>query len=165
MHAATNRQYCIMMATYNRNANKTLYEACNSLSEGELKASKGAFFDSIHNTLNHIMVGDDIWMSRFEKTTLPHSQLNAVPYESFTDLQAARAERDQRFISFFETVGDEFYQGDFSFTSMAGDHFVKPLQQILAHFFNHQTHHRGQIHTLLTQSGIATPVSDLPYLV
>lgn len=165
MRAETIRQYCIMMATYNRNANQTLYEACGTLSEDALKADKGAFFGSIHHTLNHIMVGDDIWMSRFEKKPLPHKRLDAVPYDNFTELKAARADRDQKFITFFETVDDSFYEGDFHFTAVAGDSFVKPLQQIVAHFFNHQTHHRGQVHTLLTQSGVKTPVSDLPYLV
>ncbi len=161
----TMRQYCIMMATYNRNANETLYEACSKLSENDLTADKGAFFGSILATLNHIMVGDDIWMSRFEKTPLPHKQLDAVPYGNFTDLKKARAERDQKFIAFFKNTDGAFYEGDFAFTSMAGDTFIKPLQQIVAHFFNHQTHHRGQVHTLLTQAGVKTPVSDLPYIV
>lgn len=165
MHADTIRQYCIMMATYNKNANETLYEACSLLSEEELAADKGAFFGGIHRTLNHIMVGDDIWMSRFEQTSLPHQALDVVPYDNFADLKVARAERDQKFITFFETVDDSFFEGDFHFTSMARDSFVKPLQQIIAHFFNHQTHHRGQVHTLLTQFGVKTPVSDLPYLV
>ncbi len=165
MHADTIRQYCTMMATYNKNANETLYEACSQLSEEELAADKGAFFGSILATLGHIMVGDDIWMSRFQKTKQPHDRLDALPYDTFTELRAARAERDEKFIAFFKTVDDTFYEGDFAFTSMAGDSFVKPLQQIVSHFFNHQTHHRGQVHTLLTQAGIKTPVSDLPYLV
>jgi len=165
MHADTIRQYCLMMATYNTNANMTLYEACASLSDEELKDNKQAFFSSIHGTLNHIMVADDIWMARFKENAIPHQGLDIILYDSFSALRKARASRDQQLSSFFETVGDDFYGDNFTFTSMAGDTFTKPLQQIVSHFFNHQTHHRGQVHTLLSQAGIKTPVSDLPYLV
>lgn len=165
MQAHTLRPYCLMMAEYNKNANLSLYEACALLPENELAANKGAFFGSILATLNHIVVGDDIWMSRFKKINNPHDSLNDMAYTSFADLCVGRAARDDDFIAFFEGAPDAFYEGDFTFTSMAGDTFSKPVLQILSHFFNHQTHHRGQIHTLLTQSGIKTPVSDLPYLV
>ena len=166
MQSDTLRQYCVLMAKYNQTANKTLFEVCDELPENELYADKSAFFISIHKTLNHVIVGDDIWMSRFKKEELPYNRLDIVPYETFEALQAGRFKRDAQFIQFFEKEADDaFFEGDFTFTSTMGDTFSKPVMQILAHFFNHQTHHRGQVHTLLTQSGVKTPVSDLPYLV
>lgn len=165
MQSDTLRNYCLLMAAYNQNANATLYEACAELSSQELAKDKSAFFGSIMGTLNHIMVGDDIWMARFKEIPIPHSALNEVLFTDFATLKTERRARDEDIVTFFTNAGDAFYEGDFTFKSMAGDTFTKPVLQILSHFFNHQTHHRGQVHTLLTQSGIKTPVSDLPYLV
>lgn len=153
------------MARYNRWANLRLYDAAAHLSEPDYKRPRGAFFSSLHGTLNHILAADLIWLRRLTETGEAPDRLDAELGETLPALRAAREEADARFIA----LTDSYYQEDFDhslrYTDMAGQRHSVPLAQVLAHVFNHQTHHRGQAHCLLSQAGQKPPPLDLIYFV
>ena len=148
-------------ARYNRLANETLYEACAGLSEEERRRDLGAFFKSVHGTLNHLLLGDRIWMTRFAGGSHPSTGLDATLFESFEALRAARADMDRRIESFFADLPADFLDRTFRYVNNAGLDSADPASVIAPHFFNHQTHHRAQVHTLLSQLGRDAPVLDL----
>ena len=149
------------LAHYNRLANETLYEACAALSDGERRRDLGAFFRSVHGTLNHLLLGDRIWMIRFEGASHPSTDLGAILHEDFAALRAARGAMDGRIEAFFSTLPPDFAAGTIRYVNNAGFVSEDPLDVLLPHFFNHQTHHRAQVHTLLSQLGRVPPSLDL----
>ncbi|MBS0548785.1 MAG: damage-inducible protein DinB [Proteobacteria bacterium] len=148
-------------AAYNRRANETLYAVCAGLSGAEYKRDLGAFFGSIHGTLNHLLVGDTIWMTRFEGGTSPSTGLDAILFEKFDALREARERMDRRIERFFGELPAGFEARDIRYVNNAGIDSTDPADVLLPHFFNHQTHHRAQVHTMLSQLGHAPPVLDL----
>jgi uncharacterized damage-inducible protein DinB len=148
-------------ARYNRLANETLYGACKGLSDDDYRRDLGAFFGSVQGTLNHLLIGDTIWMARFEGATHPSTDLDAILFERLEELQGARRQMDQRIERFFSTLPPGFAAGNVRYVNNAGFDTEDPWSVILPHFFNHQTHHRAQVHTLLSQLGQAPPVLDL----
>lgn len=148
-------------ARYNTLANRALYAACRALSDEERRRDLGAFFGSVHGTLNHLLLGDRIWMTRFEGGTHPSTGLDAILFESFEALAVARVEMDSRIEQFFAAPPAGFLECSLSYVNNAGVASVDPVAVIVPHFFNHQTHHRAQIHTLLSQLGRDPPVLDL----
>ena len=148
-------------ARYNRLANETLYAACAGLSGAEYRRDLGAFFGSVHGTLNHLLVGDTIWMARFEGGSHPSTNLDAVLFEKFDALREAREQMDRRIEFFFSALPADFARGSVRYVNNAGFTSEDPLEVILPHFFNHQTHHRAQANTLLSQLGHKPPVLDL----
>jgi len=148
-------------ARYNRLANETLYEACAALQDEERRRDLGAFFKSVHGTLNHLLLGDRIWMARFEGGSYPSTGLDAILYQDFGELRAARAGMDARIEAFFAALPAGFCGRTLRYVNNAGLESADPASVILPHFFNHQTHHRAQVHTLLGQLGHPTPVLDL----
>jgi uncharacterized damage-inducible protein DinB len=148
-------------ARYNRLANETLYEACAALSEEERRRDLGAFFKSVHGTLNHLLLGDRIWMTRFKGGSHPSTGLDAILFDEFAALRAARAEMDERIEWFFTELPAGFLGRTLRYVNNAGIESADPASVILPHFFNHQTHHRAQVHTLLSQLGYNAPVLDL----
>jgi uncharacterized damage-inducible protein DinB len=150
-----------MLARYNTLANHRLYEVCAQLSDAERKRIRPAFFKSIHGTLNHIMVGDRIWMTRFKGGNIASTGLNAILYEDFDQLWEARVLEDERIETFISNLNEEFLSGRIEYRNNQGNIYADPTNLLMAHFFNHQTHHRGQIHDLLTQTEIAPPVLDM----
>jgi uncharacterized damage-inducible protein DinB len=148
-------------ARYNRLANERLYEGCARLSEAERRRDLGAFFGSVHGTLNHLVLGDRIWMTRFEGGSHPSTNLGAILFESFADLASARAEMDARIEAFFGALPPGFLERSLRYVNNDGVDSADPASVIVPHFFNHQTHHRAQVHTLLSQLGHKTPVLDL----
>ena len=149
------------LARYNRLANERLYEACAALDETALKAQRPAFFGSIHGTLNHIMVGDRIWLARFEGQEVPSSGLDAILYDDYESLRTARAEEDARIERFAAGLGADWLAGSTRYVNHAGHSFADPNAMLLQHLFNHQTHHRGQVHDMLCQTEVAPPSLDL----
>lgn len=149
------------LARYNRLANERLYDACAALTDAERKQVRPAFFKSIHGTLNHIMVGDRIWLARFEGGTAPSTDLDVILYESFDALRAARAAEDARIQAFFADAGDDLLGGSIRYRNNESRMFDDPVSMLAVHFFNHQTHHRGQVHDMLSQTPVAPPVLDL----
>ncbi|MEH2154327.1 DinB family protein [Nostoc sp.] len=150
-----------MLSRYNSLANHRLYEVCSLLSDVELKQTRPAFFKSIYGTLNHIMIGDCIWMGRFTGQEMSSQGLDAILYDKFEELRAARVLEDDRITAFIDNLDDEFLKGIITYKNNQGKIYSDPMNLLLAHFFNHQTHHRGQIHDMLTQTEIAPPSLDM----
>jgi uncharacterized damage-inducible protein DinB len=148
-------------ARYNRLANEILYAASARLSDDEYRRDLGAFFGSVQRTLNHLLLGDMIWMTRFEGGVHPSTDLDAIIFDRFDDLRAARQQIDRRIERFFTAVPPGFECGAILYVNNSGFETEDPLSVILPHFFNHQTHHRAQVHTLLSQLGHDPPVLDL----
>ena len=148
-------------ARYNRLANESLYSACAGLGDAEYRRDLGAFFGSVHGTLNHLLLGDTIWMTRFEGGTHPSTGLDTILFDRFADLREARRLMDRRIERFFSDLPAGFERGDVRYVNNSGVDSEDPWSVILPHFFNHQTHHRAQVHTLLSQLGHTPPVLDL----
>ena len=155
-----------MLAEYNAWANRLLYSVVADLSTEELHRDTGAFFGSIFATLSHILTADRIWLNRFTgEGPLPRS-LNERPYEHFEDLRAARIDEDERIIRYAKDLTPERLDRDFSYTPVTSPELVThKLWPALTHFFNHQTHHRGQVHAGLTGLGKPSLSLDLIYFV
>lgn len=160
------RRHFQMFAHYNRWANGRVYDACGELSDEEYRADRGAFFGSAHRTLNHLLATDRIWMKRITGDGDAPSTLDAVLFEDFGALREARTEEDQRLIDFINGLGDEQISRSFTYTPISNPvPITQPLGSILAHVFNHQTHHRGQVHSILTSLGKPSLVLDLIYFL
>lgn len=149
------------MAAYNSAANHRLYAACSLLDETARRKERGAFFRSIHGTLNHLLLGDLIWMARFEGGEALSTGLDAELYARFEALARARLALDKRIETFFGSLNAAALERTISYVNNEGRPFADPLSLLLPHFFNHQTHHRGQVHALLTQARVDAPVLDL----
>lgn len=158
-------QHFQMLAHYNTLANRKLYEVCSQLSDVERKRIRPAFFKSIHGTLNHIMVGDRIWMGRFEGKQKPSTNLDAIVYDDFDELREARVLEDERIEAFISSLHQDFVTKTISYVNNQGNLYTDPVDLLLAHFFNHQTHHRGQLHDMLTQTEIIPPVLDMHRII
>jgi uncharacterized damage-inducible protein DinB len=154
-----------MMARYNRLANERLYAACATLPDAERKRPRPAFFGSIHGTLNHIMVGDRIWLARFAGREVPSTGLDAILYEDFAALRAARAGEDARIEAFAAALTAAGLDREIVYVNNRGDRHADPMPLLAAHLFNHQTHHRGQIHDMLSQTDVPPPSLDLHRVV
>jgi len=151
-----------MFAAYNEWANARLYAAAASLSDIDYRADRGAFFKSLHGT--HLLATDRIWMQRFTGQGEAPSRLDAILYESLPDLREARFEEDARIIAWIESLDEAGLSGTFRYLRISSDEeFEQALAPALAHWFNHQTHHRGQAHAILTSFSSATPELDLLY--
>lgn len=150
-----------MLARYNRAANERLYEAVAALDDTAYRKDRRAFFTSIHGTLNHILVGDRIWLTRFEGGTAPLGGLDAILYDEFDALRAARIAEDDRIDHFAESLSQAALDADFESINSGGVRYVDPLKQLVTHMFNHQTHHRGQVHHMLSDAGIDPPSLDM----
>lgn len=149
------------LARYNALANRILYDACAQLPDAERKRERPAFFRSIHGTLNHIMVGDRIWLERFEGGQASSGGLDAILYEDFEALRAAREAEDRRVQNFAAGLTESFLAGAITYRNNAGLVYEDPARLLVAHFFNHQTHHRGQVPGLLSQTQVPPPSLDM----
>ena len=149
------------LARYNALANRRLYDACARLGDAERKRRRPAFFGSIHGTLNHLMVGDRIWLARFSGEEVPSTNLDEILYEDFEGLWEARQAEDARIEAFAAGIDEGFLGETIRYVNNEGRSCDDPVDLLLAHFFNHQTHHRGQVHDMLTQTGVPPPVLDL----
>ncbi len=161
------RAYIETMADYNRWQNSSLYDAASNLSDVERRADRGAFFGSIHATLSHLMWGDKIWLNRFGAEGTARKSSIADSVNEGSDWQEMVQERrmlDQLIIEWAQGVDETTLGGDLTWYSGAMDREVsKPLGLLIAHFFNHQTHHRGQVHAMLTAAGQKPDDTDLPF--
>jgi uncharacterized damage-inducible protein DinB len=150
-----------IFARYNRIANVRLYEQCGKLDLAEYRRERRGSFGSIHNLLNHILLGDRVWMSRFAgggKTTPP---LNSILFETLAELSSARSEQDASIEAFFEKVDDDFLTRPLSYRNSQGKDYLEPAPAAVLHFFNHQTHHRGQVHVMISQTDARPPALDM----
>ena len=155
------------MARYNAWQNRSLYRAADGLDEAARRLDRGAFFGSIHGTLGHILWGDSIWMSRFDSWDAPAMGIpdSAAAYPDWDALKAARLDADARILDWAERVQPDSLTGDMTWVSGAlGREITKPRALLVTHMFNHQTHHRGQVHAMLTAAGARPEATDLPFM-
>jgi len=153
------------MAQYNGWMNERLYDCCARLSDEERKRDVHAFFKSIHGTLNHLLLGDRVWLGRFTGTPFVITSLAEELYADFSELRTERALTDSAIVDWVRALTTEDFTGELSYTSVVNPTSRRyPLWFAVAHFFNHQTHHRGQLTTLLSQRGLDPGITDLIWL-
>jgi uncharacterized damage-inducible protein DinB len=157
-------EYCQSMSAYNGWMNRKLYEAAAQLPDAARKADRGAFFRSIHSTLNHILWGDRVWLSRFNGGSYPVGKIGADLYVSFEDLLEARRALDDEIGAWTAQLDSGQLAGTLTwYSGVAQRELSRPRWLCVVQMFNHQTHHRGQVTTLLMQAGIDPGVTDLPW--
>ena len=157
-------QYCQTMAAYNGWMNRKLYEAAAQLTDGQRKEDRGAFFGSIHRTLNHILWGDRLWLGRFNGKSYETGPIGVDLYEDFGELRAQRRAHDDDIGDWAARVMEAALAGPLTwYSGVAQRELTRPRWLCVMQMFNHQTHHRGQVTTLLMQAGIDPGATDLPW--
>lgn len=152
------------LAAYNAWANQKLYAAASELTGEEYRRDVHAFFTSMCGTLNHLLVADRVWMKRFTGEGDHPPRLDAIIHEAFGALQVARRVEDQRIVDYIDGLSEEELEGRFTYVTVTDVRTVSQrLAPALTHFFNHQTHHRGQAHGILSTLGKEPPSLDLIY--
>ena len=155
-----------VFARYNAWANHRLYAVAGRLpAEALMKARPAAFFTSIIGTLNHILVGDQIWLDRIEHRRNAAPKLDDVPHPRFADLKEARVEEDRRIIALLDRLRAQDFARTLTYRNSKGEAHEATLSHVLGHLFNHQTHHRGQAHALIKEAGETPPPLDLIYFL
>jgi uncharacterized damage-inducible protein DinB len=151
-----------MLAAYNAWANRRIYEAAARLPEADYRADRGAFFKSVHGTFNHLLVADRIWMRRFTGGGDAPGRLDAILFEDLSELRRAREAEDERIVRYVDGLSEADLAGLIRYRTITNPKDIEqPLAPALVHFFNHQTHHRGQVHCLLTGLTGDAPSLDL----
>jgi len=154
-----------MLARYNRIANEGLYEQCAQLDDAEYRKNRQGSFGSIHALLNHILLGDRIWMARFEGGGATTPPLGEILFDEFPRLRSARREQDARIEAFFTSPPKGFLESSLHYKNSRGVEYDEKTPVAVSHFFNHQTHHRGQVHVMLSQTPVAPPSLDLHRII
>lgn len=162
------RAYVQLMARYNRWQNENLYGAADRLSDAERRRERGAFFGSIHKTLSHLLWADNIQMSRFSSEVPKPAAGISESASLFPDWNALKNERvrfDGVIIDWADNVDQAWLAADLTyFSGSIGRELTRPRWLMVTHMFNHATHHRGQVHCLLTQAGGKPSDTDLPFM-
>lgn len=151
------KSHFAMMADYNAWANERLYRMACQLPDEQYRRDVGAYFKSLHGTLNHIMAADRIWMHRLTGAGEYPQSLSAIVFDDLPSLSAARHLEDQRIVGFVESLSEAQLEELWDYRTLNGTPRKQRRREILAHLFNHQTHHRGQAHAILTVLGVAEP--------
>ncbi|NLH81102.1 MAG: damage-inducible protein DinB [Phyllobacteriaceae bacterium] len=165
-----------LAADYNAWMNRSIYDAAGRLPAEEVAADRGAFFGSILGTLEHLVVGDTLWLKRFAEhpsgaalapvRALPRpTALSQIQFGALAPLRERREMLDGLIVAWARSLTESDLDVPLAYRSTRGDAFVKPFELVIQHFFNHQTHHRGQTTTLLTQAGVDVGVTDLLTLI
>lgn len=162
------KDYVLTMSRYNTWQNSQLIDIVDVMDQADLGQDRGAFFGSIQSTLGHLLWGDLLWMSRLDAaspaTKIPPHE-SAQAFATKEDWTAERLRCDGRICAWAERLQTDDLKRDLTWIySFDNVQVTKPLGLVITHFFNHQTHHRGQVHAMLTAAGQAAPVSDLSYL-
>ncbi|MGH7281273.1 MAG: DinB family protein [Polyangiaceae bacterium] len=160
--------YCRTLARYNRWMNEKVYAAASKITDEERKRDVGAFFTSLHGTLNHLLLGDRVWLGRFTGVSLHGDwmgpggirSLDQELYADFDELRRERAKTDDGLDAWVSDLTTEKLAAPLRYVRRGQNHET-PLWWSVAHLFNHQTHHRGQVTTLLLQAGQDPGVTDL----
>lgn len=162
-----------LMSTYNQWMNNGLYELASPLTAADLARDRGVYFGSVLGTFNHILVGDTIWLKRFSdhpsrfaalqhlSTTPSPQSLAEIAYPDFTELRGAREEMDAVIVEFAHQATDSDYEHQLSYRNTKGILSRRKFGFLVHHFFNHQTHHRGQMTALFSQMGLDFGSTDL----
>lgn len=154
-----------LMAKYNQWMNEKIYAVCASIPDADRKKDMGAFFKSIHGTLNHLLFADKAWMGRFTSQSIAVLKMGEELYADFEELRTARESLDTEIIAWTRSLESAWLDTAFEFTSKVdGETRIRPTWVLVTHMFNHQTHHRGQVTTLMMQLGYDPGVTDIPWL-
>jgi uncharacterized damage-inducible protein DinB len=151
------QRHFLRMATYNRWANRRLYAAAADLDDEAYRRDVGVFFKSLHGTLNHLLAADRIWMRRLDGAGEQPQALNQVLFDDLEALRTARVAEDERIVGYVSALDAARLDAVCEYRTLHGSAQLQPLRDILAHVFNHQTHHRGQAHAALTRLGVPEP--------
>jgi uncharacterized damage-inducible protein DinB len=151
------KAHFVMMANYNRWANARVYKMASALPDADYRRDVGAYFKSLHGTLNHLLAADRIWMHRLTKVGEHPARLDAIISEDLPTLSIARADEDKRIQEYIQALDESSLDQAVSYRTLSGVAQQQGLRDILAHVFNHETHHRGQAHAILTILGVAEP--------
>jgi uncharacterized damage-inducible protein DinB len=156
------KAHFVQFASYNKWANARLYEAALALDEVAYRRDVGAFFKSLHGTLNHLLLTDRIWMKRLTGEGQHPDRLNSIIHDDRLQLALARADEDERIVRYVGSLDETAISGTCEYSTTSGRPFKQTRAEILAHLFNHQTHHRGQAHTIISIcTGREPPSLDL----
>lgn len=157
--------YVRMMAAYSTWMNQRLFSQCGRMSEEERRHDAGAFFRSIHGTLDHLVYGDCAWMARFDGGAPAQGAIGTIAHEGWAELVEVRRSLDSRITAWAESVTGHWLTEPMSYRSVVdGKTRTLPRWVLVAHMFNHGTHHRGQLTTLMKQRGVDPGVTDLPWM-
>lgn len=151
-------------ARYNAWANNRIYNALHDLPDADRRSDRKAFFGSIHNTMNHILLADLIYRERLEKKPTTYTSLDQVLFEDFNTLEKAHRDNDDWYVTFCEALDPAELESDLSFTAVGMDedeYFSLPLRLCLTNLFQHQIHHRGQVHHMISHAEIYPPPVDV----
>ena len=151
-----------MLAGFNAFANEILYDVCTELDDAEYRRDRKAFFGSIHNTLNHLLLVDRLWIARllgYEPQGI--SSLDQILYDDFDDLRTARVAEDQKLLDLVSQFDESRLSEVVEYTRMTGEFRRETKNEMFFTLFTHQTHHRGQVHAMLTQCDKKIPDMDL----
>ena len=153
------------LAHYNSWMNKEIYYAVRSLSDAERKKDRGAFFKSIHGTLNHLLLADKLWLGRMTGESFALTGLDQELHSDFAALEQDRIATDAAITAYVAGLTEEQLAGTLRYTSVVNPE-PREFEQwfAVAHFFNHQTHHRGQVTTLLSQLGVDVGITDMVFM-
>lgn len=163
----------ILLAEYNKLMNQRIFSSASQLPDEELKKNCSAFFGSILGTLNHIMVGDIVWLKRFSEHSSSRcsllyisdidkpKSLDSILFDDLESLKNEREKIDKVIIQWVRSLSDTDFSSYISYSSMGGKLFKKKCSSLICHLFLHQVHHRGQVTTLLSQAGISFGDTDL----
>jgi uncharacterized damage-inducible protein DinB len=151
------KAHFVSLAKYNKWANDRLYSMAAALPDEAYRRDVGAYFASLHGTLNHLLTADRIWLRRLTGSGQHPGTLNAILYDDLPSLRAARELEDERLIKMVEALDETAIERALEYATLSGAPQRQPLREILAHLFNHQTHHRGQAHVILTVLGVREP--------
>ncbi len=155
-----------LMARFNAWANERLYDSVAELPEAAYRQERGAFFGSVHRTLNHILVVDRMWTGRIEGVDRGIRALDQMLYDDLESLRAARREEDRRLIALVDGLAEDRLEAPVRYTRMIGEGEEEVRTgHVLITLYNHQTHHRGQVHVLLTQNAIVPPPLDIVFFL
>jgi len=152
-------------AAYNAWANTRLYDAAGQLDPAARTRDIGAYFTSLHGTLNHILVADQVWMRRLTGEGPDPRELDEITQPGFRALRRAREAEDARISAYVDGLAEDAFAESVDYANLAGQPQNMERGLILAHFFNHQTHHRGQAHDGLKRLGLEPPALDLLYFM
>lgn len=156
-------EFCHVMSCYNRWQNKSLYREADKLTADARDADRGAFFGSIHATLAHVLWGDRIWMSRFDGWAAPTG--GVAETGDWATLMSRRRSTDDEICLWTKQLNQNALEGDLVWHSpMINAEVQKPKWVLVQHFFNHQTHHRGQVHAMITAAGGVPDATDLGFI-
>ena len=151
-----------LLANFNTWANTKIFSSCKKLDDTEYKKDRKAFFSSIHGTLNHLLVVDGAYISRIEGKNHDLKSLDQILYENLFQLEEVRIKEDKRLVDLVNNLSKESINKEITYKGFETGNQTYTINLVLITLFNHQTHHRGQIHNMLSQAGIKPPQIDIP---